>query len=47
MPIDILAGSSSRCGATIDDGRTAADVAAGWERDLAVFDAIRRDSLLY
>jgi uncharacterized protein YbbC (DUF1343 family) len=46
MPIDILAGSSA-LRRDVDDGRTAADVAAGWERDLAVFDAIRRDSLLY
>ena len=46
LPIDILAGSPALRHA-IDAGRTADDVAADWQDDLAAFEAIRQDFLLY
>ena len=46
MPIDILAGSPALRHA-IDAGRTAGDVAADWKDDLAAFEGIRQEFLLY
>ena len=46
MPIDILAGSPA-LRRDVEAGRTAADVAAGWQDDLDAFEALRRDFLLY
>ena len=46
MPIDILAGSAA-LRRELEAGRTATDIASGWEDDLAAFETIRRDCLLY
>ena len=46
MPIDILAGSPALRHA-IDAGRTAGDVAADWKDELAAFEGIRQEFLLY
>ena len=46
MPIDVLSGSPA-LRRQVDAGRSAADVAADWDRGLAAFEAFRRDVLLY
>ena len=46
MPIDILAGSAA-LRRELEAGRTATDIASGWEDALAAFETIRRDCLLY
>ena len=46
MPIDILAGTAT-LRRDVESGRTATDVAAGWEAGVEAFAAIRRDFLLY
>lgn len=46
MPIDVLSGSPA-LRRQIDAGRSAAEVAADWDRGLAAFEALRRDVLLY
>ena len=46
MPIDILAGSGA-LRRDLDAGLPARDVAGGWDRHLAAFDAVRRRHLLY
>ena len=46
MPIDILAGSAT-LRREVEAGRTAAEIASGWEGAVEAFEAIRRDFLLY
>ena len=46
MPIDILAGSDA-LRHDLDAGLPARDIAAGWDRSLAAFEAVRRRHLLY
>lgn len=46
MPIDILAGSATLRRA-VEAGRTAAEIASGWEGAVEAFEATRRDFLLY
>ncbi len=46
LPIDILAGSAA-LREDVVAGRRATDIAAAWEPDLAGFEALRRDFLLY
>ena len=46
LPIDILAGSSA-LKRDIDAGRPALDIAVAWAGELAAFETLRRDCLLY
>jgi len=46
MPIDILAGTA-KLRRDVEAGRTATDIAAGWNAGVEAFETIRRDFLLY